>query len=80
MQFTDHMKLKKKEDQCEGPSVLLRKQNKISPEQIWRQSFEQILKEKPSKDCSTWGCILYTVTKPRHYCRCHKVLADRSLI
>jgi hypothetical protein len=29
IQFTDHMKLKKKEDQRVGASVLLRKRNKI---------------------------------------------------
>ena len=29
MKFTDHMKLKKKEDQSVGASVLLRKVNKI---------------------------------------------------
>jgi hypothetical protein len=28
----------------------------------------------------TCECIPHTVTKPRHYCGCHKVLADRSLI
>jgi hypothetical protein len=48
--------------------------------QIGRQSMEQRLKERPSKDCLTWGSIPHTVTKCRHYCVCHEVLADRSLI
>jgi hypothetical protein len=59
------MKLKKKEDQ----SV-----------EIQRQSVEQRQKERPSRDCPTWGSIPYTVTKPRHYCGCQQVLADRSMI
>jgi hypothetical protein len=36
--------------------------------------------ERPSRDFPTWGSIPYTVTKPRHYCRCQQVLADRRLI
>ena len=40
----------------------------------------QRLKERPSSGCPTWGYILYTITKPRHYCRCQEVLADRSLL
>jgi hypothetical protein len=43
-------------------------------EQIWRQSVEQRLKERPSRDCPTEGAILYTDTKPRHYCGCQKSL------
>ncbi|KRY62277.1 hypothetical protein T4D_6339, partial [Trichinella pseudospiralis] len=38
------------------------------------------LKERPSRDCPTWGFIPYTVTKPRHYCGCQEVHAERSLI
>jgi len=41
---------------------------------------EQRLKERPSRDCPTWGSITCAVTKPRHYCRCQERLADRSLI
>jgi hypothetical protein len=70
------MKLKKKEDQSVAISVLPRRGNKIPMEEI--QSVEQRLKEKPLRDCPTWGSIPYTVTKPRHYCGCHQVLADRS--
>jgi hypothetical protein len=79
IQFTDYMKLKKKEDQSVGASVLLRA-TKYSQEQIWRQSVEQRLKERPSRDCPTWASIPYRVTKPRHYCGCQQELADRSLI
>ena len=63
IQFTNHMKLKKKEDQIVGASVLLRRGNKIQRE-MWRQSVALILKERLSRDCSTWGSIPYTVHKP----------------
>jgi hypothetical protein len=36
IQFIDHMKLKKKEDQSVGASVLLRRGTKYSQEQILR--------------------------------------------
>jgi hypothetical protein len=49
-------------------------------EEIQRQSMEQRLKERPSRNFPTWGSIPYTFTKPRHYCGCQQVLADRSLI
>jgi hypothetical protein len=38
------------------------------------------LKERPSRDCHTWGSIPYTVTKPGRYCRFWEVLDDRRLI
>jgi hypothetical protein len=38
------------------------------------------MKERPSRDCLSWRSIPYTVTKPRHYCGCQEVLADRNLI
>ena len=47
MQFTDHMKLKKKEDQSVDASVLLRRGKKYSREEILRQSVEQRLKKRP---------------------------------
>ena len=59
--------------------VFLRRGNKIQ-EQTPRQSVEQRLKEKPSRDCLTWRSIPYTVTKLGHYCGCQEVLADRSLM
>jgi hypothetical protein len=38
------------------------------------------MKERPSRDCPTWGSISYTDTKPIYYCGCQEVLADSSLI
>ena len=49
-------------------------------EELQRQSVEQRLKERTSRDCPTWGSIPYTVTKLKHYCGFQKVLPDRSLI
>jgi hypothetical protein len=57
IQFTDHVKPKKKEDQSVATSVLPRRENKISMEEIQRQSMEQRLKGRPSRDCPTWGSI-----------------------
>jgi hypothetical protein len=51
-----------------------------SREEIQKQSMEQRLKKKPSRDCPTWGSIPYADTKPRHYCGFQEVLADRILI
>ena len=67
IQFTDHMKLKRKEDQNVDASVLFIRVTKYSQEEIWRQSVEQRLKERPPRDCPTWGLIPYTFTKPGHY-------------
>ena len=78
IQFTDHMKFKK-EDQSVGTSVLFRR-TKYLQEQIWRLSVEERPKDRPSRDCPTWRLIPYTVTKPRHYCGCQQVHAERSLI
>jgi hypothetical protein len=80
IQSAKHIKLKKKEDQSVDTLVLLRRGNKYPWEEIQRQSVEPRLKEWPSRDCPTWGSIPYTVSKPRHYCGCQQVLADRSLI
>jgi hypothetical protein len=44
------MKPKKKESQNVDASVPLRRVNKIQ-EEIWRQSVEQRLKKRPSRDC-----------------------------
>ena len=41
--------------------------------EIQRQSVEQRLKERPSRDCPTWGSIPYTATKLRYYCECQQV-------
>jgi hypothetical protein len=32
---------------------------KYSWEEIWRQRVDQRLKERPSRDCPTWGSIPY---------------------
>jgi hypothetical protein len=75
------MKLKKKEDQKVWiPWSFLEGGTKYPREKIQRQSVEQRLKERPSRNCPTWGSIPYTVTKPRHYCGCQQVLAGRSLV
>jgi hypothetical protein len=74
------MKPNKKEDQVQMLQCFLEGRTKDSQEEIWRQSVEQRLKERPSRDCPTWGSIPYTATKPGSYCGCLEVLADRSLI
>jgi hypothetical protein len=63
MQFTDHMKLKKKEDQSVDTSVLLRRGIKIPMGGDTETKLEQKLKERPYSDCPTWGFIPLTVTR-----------------
>jgi len=46
--------------------VFLRRENKIQ-EEIWRQSVEHRLKERPSRNSHTWGFIPHAVIKPSHY-------------
>jgi hypothetical protein len=53
---------------------------KYSQEEIQQKIVEQRLRERPFRDCSTWGSIPYTVTKHRHYCGCQEMLADRCLL
>jgi hypothetical protein len=53
IQFTDQMKLKKKEDQSMYTSVLLRRGNKIPMGGDTEAKCKQILKERPSRDCPT---------------------------
>jgi hypothetical protein len=79
MQFTEHMKLKK-EDQSVDTPIPLRRGNKHPLKELQKQSVKQSLKERPFRDCPSWGSIPYTVTKPRYYYRCQEVLTDRSLI
>jgi hypothetical protein len=43
---------------------LLEEGRKYSLEKLQRQSVEQRLKERPSRDCSTWGSIPYTSSNP----------------
>jgi len=51
---------------------------KYSWEEIQGQWVEHWVKERPSRDCPTWGFIPYAATKPSHYCWCQEVLADRA--
>ena len=50
IQFTEHVKLKKKDGHSVGASVLLRRGTKHSQEEILRQSVDQRLKESPSRE------------------------------
>ena len=74
------MKLKKKEDQSVGASVLLRKGNKILTGANTETKCRAETEGKTIQILSHLGNITYTVTKPRHYCGCQEVPADRSLI
>jgi hypothetical protein len=56
VQFTDHMKLKKKENKSAVLWSFLEGITKYSWEQILRQSVEQ-MKERPCRDCPTWRSI-----------------------
>jgi hypothetical protein len=82
IQFTDHMKLKKKEDQNVGTSVLLRKGNKILTGAQRETKCGATTEGKAIQRLPHMyeGSIPYTVTKPRHYCGCQEVHTDRSLI
>jgi hypothetical protein len=80
IQFTDHMRLKKKEDQNVDASVLLRKGNKILMGGNKETKCRAETEGKAIQGCPTWGSIPYTVTKSRHYCECQQVHADRRLI
>lgn len=53
---------------------------KYSQEEIWGHNVEHSLRQKPSRDCTTWGSIPYFVTKSRHYCIFQQVCADKSLM
>jgi len=39
-------------------------EQKYSQEEMWTQSLEQRLKERPFRDCPTWGSIPYMTTNP----------------
>jgi hypothetical protein len=57
VQFTDHMKFKKLEDHSVVISALLRRGAKVPRKEIQRESVKQRLKERPPRDCPTWGPI-----------------------
>jgi hypothetical protein len=50
IQFTSHMKVKKKEDQSVDTSILLRRGNKASTEGVTEKRVEQLLKERSFRD------------------------------
>ena len=80
IQFTDYMKSKKKEGKNVDASVLLIRWTNYPQDEIWRQIVAQALKERTSRDCTTWGSIQCIATKQKCYCGCREVLADGSLI
>jgi hypothetical protein len=80
IQFAKHMKLKNKEDQSVDTLFLLRMGNKIPMEGVTETKCGAETEGKAIHRLTTWGSIPYTVTKPRHYCGCQQMLADRSLI
>jgi hypothetical protein len=59
IQFTDHIKLKKKEDQNMNPLYLLGRGNKILLDDIQRKSMEQRLRESSFRVCPICGSIQY---------------------
>jgi hypothetical protein len=61
-------------------SVLLRRGNNILTGGTIETKCGAETRKGHPKTAPTWGSIPYTVTKPRSYCGCQKVLADRSLI
>ena len=75
IQFTDHMKLRRRKSKRVDTLILLRRGIKI-PMRRDRQSVEQKLKERPSRDCPTWGSIQYIDSKPIYYCGYQKVYVD----
>ena len=80
IQFTDHMKLKKKEDQSVDTSVLLKPGNKIPMGGVTETKCGTETEGKAIQRLPHLGSIPYTVTKPRHCCGCQELHADRSLI
>jgi hypothetical protein len=74
IQFANHMKLKKKEDQSVDILILFRRENKISMEGVTETKF------RAESEGMTIQKLPHLGIKPRHYCRCQQELADRSLI
>ena len=63
-----------------GLSSFLEWRTKYPWKELQRQSSELSGNKGPSRDCPMLGSILYTTSKPRHYCICQKDFADRTLI
>jgi len=79
IEFTDHMKLKKKEDQSMDTSVLLRRGNKIfkggnKETKCGAETEGKIIQRLPHLE------IHPIYRQPRQYCRCQEVLDGRNLI
>jgi hypothetical protein len=80
IQFTDHMKPKKKEDQDVDAAVLLWMMNKIlTGGNREKKNVEQRLKEKPSGNSHMGIHPIYSY-QTRTFLWENEVLADRSLI
>jgi hypothetical protein len=82
IQFTNHMKLKKKEDQSVDTSILLRRGDKklmegVTETKCRAETEEMTIHRLPHLELYP---IYKSVTKPRHFCGCQQVLADRSLL
>jgi hypothetical protein len=73
------MKLKKREDESVDTSILLRSKNKIPKEGVTETKYEAETKVMIIQRLSHLG-IHPIYRKPRHYCVCHQVLADKNLI
>ena len=80
IQFTDHMKLKRKKDPSVDDTVLLRSGNKVLMGGNMETKYGAQTEGKTIQRLSHLGIHPYTVTKPRHYCGYQDVLADRNLI
>ena len=81
IQFTDHIKLKKKEDQSVDASVLLRRGNRILKGGHTGTNHGTKTEGKAIQRLPHLGIHpIYRHTKSRHYCRCQEVPPDRSLI
>jgi hypothetical protein len=80
IQFTDHMKLKKKAYQSVDTFILLRRRDKIPMGEVTETKCGAETEGKAIQRLPHLGSIPYTVTKPRHYCGCQQELVDRCLI
>ena len=80
IQFTDHMKLKKKEDQCVDTLVLLRKGNKIFMGANMETKYGAETEGKTIQRLPHLGIQSIFNSKPRQYCGCQQELGDMSLV
>jgi hypothetical protein len=80
IQFTSHMKLKKKEDQSVDTLILLRRGNKIPMEGVTETKCGAETEGKAIQRLPHLGIHPTYSYKPRHDCGCQQVLPDRRLI